>query len=65
MESLDLKVTVEFTCRNMIDEDILIDAYEGNLMAFMKDMLEDETIVAYSDEEKLVKVEILTNTPAI
>lgn len=57
---LDFKVTVEFICKDMINEDELKKFNSDPLKAY-KYISEDfgESVINFSDKEKVIKVEII------
>lgn len=57
---LDFKVTAEFICKNMINEDELKEFNSDPLKAyqFISDNFGD-SVINFSDKEKVIKVEII------
>ncbi len=58
------KVTVEFICKDMIDEESLKDDFNGNAIAAYKMISDDfgDSIINFCDgQEKVVNVEVVDN----
>lgn len=57
---LDLKVTVEFICKDMINEDELKKFNSDPLKAY-KYISDDfaDSVINFSDTEKIIKVEVI------
>jgi len=61
-KTLSFKVTVEFDCHSMIDEDSLRDEFNNNPIAcykFITDNFKDSVINFCDEKEKVVKVEVI------
>jgi len=62
-KNLAFKVTVEFTCYNMVDENTLKKEYKNNVWECYKSISDNHMDSAsdFADSEKVVKVEIIDN----
>lgn len=62
MRDLDFKVTIEYTCKNMIDEESFKDAFKGNPLEAYKmisDNFNDGISNFCNDEGSVIKVELI------
>ena len=48
--AMDLYVTLKFRCNDVIEEEALNIEFGGNLMQFMRYMLDDDHIISFSDD---------------
>ena len=55
--TMDLYVTMRFRCNNMVTPDAVASDFDGDLMAFMRWMLEKEHIINFENSSELVAVE--------
>lgn len=62
-KNIGFKITVEFTCYNMIDEKTLADEFNNDCLEaykFISDNFTDSPL-NFSDSDKIVKVEVVAN----
>lgn len=62
-KNIGLKITVEFTCYNMIDEKTLAEDFNNDCFAAYKFISGDftDSPANFSASEKIVKVEVVAN----
>lgn len=56
---INLKVTVEYICKNFVDEETLLNDFDGDIIKCYE-MVSDnysESIYNFTDNEKIIKIE--------
>ena len=56
---LTFKVTVEFICPNMIDDEVLREKFNNDPMSAYKWIAEDDNPYSFSESTKVTKVQIV------